>query len=170
MFTIAAAIFIISGSVLAYEVALMRVFSITQWHHLAYMVVSVALLGFGASGTLLSLWGARLRRHFEANTTGFAAAFALSIPLSFALTQRVPFDAFQLVCQTFQGWAVWRAPGYDPENMEMLGLFDRVNPETCIEGYCGNVSYDPIPQCFRAKRAACFVTKRQNPDEVRLVQ
>ena len=35
-----AAVFIISASVLAYEVALMRVFVITHWHHLAHLVIS----------------------------------------------------------------------------------------------------------------------------------
>ena len=86
----------VSAAILAYEVALMRALSVAQWHHFAYMVVSTALLGFGASGTLLSLWGERLRRRFEASMTVFAAAFAVAIPASFALAQQVPFDIFQL--------------------------------------------------------------------------
>lgn len=28
----------------------MRLFSIIQWHHFAYMMISVALLGYGAAG------------------------------------------------------------------------------------------------------------------------
>ena len=36
---------------LADEVILVRAFSIGLWHHFAYMVISIALLGFGASGT-----------------------------------------------------------------------------------------------------------------------
>ena len=31
----------------------MRLFSIILWHHFAYMIISLALLGYGASGTLL---------------------------------------------------------------------------------------------------------------------
>ena len=46
---------LISATVLAYEVLLTRLFSIVQWHHFAYMVISIALLGFGASGTFLAL-------------------------------------------------------------------------------------------------------------------
>ena len=45
----------ISAAVLAYEVLLVRLFSITGWHHFAYMIISIALLGFGASGSILAL-------------------------------------------------------------------------------------------------------------------
>ena len=33
----------------------MRLFSISLWHHFAYMIISLALLGYGASGALLTL-------------------------------------------------------------------------------------------------------------------
>ena len=53
---------LISASALAYEILLMRLFSIVQWHHFAYMVISLALLGYGASGTFLRVPPARKRR------------------------------------------------------------------------------------------------------------
>ena len=86
----------VSAAVLGYEVALMRTLSVARWHHFAYMVVSVALLGFGASGTFLSLWGRRLAARFEGVTLGLAVAFALALPLSFMAAQLIPFDVFQL--------------------------------------------------------------------------
>jgi len=86
----------VSAAILAYEVALMRALSVALGHHFAYLVVSTALLGFGASGTLLALWGERLRRRFERSMTALALAFALAIPASFLLAQCVPFDIFQL--------------------------------------------------------------------------
>ena len=46
---------LVSATALAYEVLLTRLFAIVQWHHFAYMVISIALLGFGASGTFLAL-------------------------------------------------------------------------------------------------------------------
>ncbi|HTF66246.1 MAG TPA: hypothetical protein VK638_26530, partial [Edaphobacter sp.] len=49
-----AALLLVSASVLSYQVILVRAFSIGQWHHFSYMVISIALLGFGASGTLLA--------------------------------------------------------------------------------------------------------------------
>jgi len=44
-----------SIALIAFQLALMQILSIVQWYHFAYMVMSVALLGFGASGTLLAL-------------------------------------------------------------------------------------------------------------------
>ncbi len=40
---------------IAYEILLMRVLSIVQWHHFAWMIISLALLGYGASGTVIAL-------------------------------------------------------------------------------------------------------------------
>ena len=75
----------------------MRVLSIVQWHHFAYMIISLALLGYGASGTFIAI----LRRHLE---TRFRATFALSALLfsiamlaCFVVGQRVPFNALEVV-------------------------------------------------------------------------
>ena len=40
----------ISTAILAYEVLLTRLFAIAQWHHFAFLAISIALLGFGVSG------------------------------------------------------------------------------------------------------------------------
>lgn len=45
----------LSAAIIAFQLTLMQVLSIAQWYHFAYMVISVALLGFGAAGTLLSI-------------------------------------------------------------------------------------------------------------------
>ena len=46
---------LLSASIIAFQLTLMQLLSIVQWSHFAYMVISVALLGFGASGTLLAV-------------------------------------------------------------------------------------------------------------------
>ncbi len=38
----------------------MHIFSITQWYHFAFMIISVALLGFGAAGSFIALFKNRL--------------------------------------------------------------------------------------------------------------
>jgi len=48
-------LFILSAAGLAFEVTLTRVFALAQWYHFAFMSVSLALLGFGASGSALAL-------------------------------------------------------------------------------------------------------------------
>lgn len=85
-----------SASVLGFEIVLMRALAITRWHHFAYMIVSLALLGFGASGALIALLRARVARHADGWIAAFATAFAVAIPSSFALSQRVPFNVFEL--------------------------------------------------------------------------
>src|SRR2546430_13979067 len=72
------AVALLSAGALAYEVLLTRLFSIVQWHHYAYMVISIALLGYGASGALLAVVGDRLRRHLGAAFAAGAALFAVS--------------------------------------------------------------------------------------------
>jgi hypothetical protein len=49
-----------SAAIIAFQLALMQLISMVQWHHFAYMIISVAMLGFGASGTLLALARKRL--------------------------------------------------------------------------------------------------------------
>ena len=50
-----AAVFMLSAALIAYQVAIIQLLSLVQWYHYASMVISVALLGFGAAGSLLSL-------------------------------------------------------------------------------------------------------------------
>ncbi|HZH88840.1 MAG TPA: hypothetical protein VFD78_06635 [Chitinophagaceae bacterium] len=56
---------LLSASLIAFQLALMQLLSAVQWNHFAYMVISIALLGFGASGTFLALARKWLERHTE---------------------------------------------------------------------------------------------------------
>ena len=51
-------VFLASASILCYEILLTRIFAISQWNHLVFMVISIALFGFAASGTLFSVLSA----------------------------------------------------------------------------------------------------------------
>jgi spermidine synthase len=92
----------ISAAVLGYEVLLVRLFSIVQWHHFAYMVISIALLGYGASGTFLALAQHRLRRRFEIAFAASAALFAVSAVAAFAIAERLPFNALAVIWEPRQ--------------------------------------------------------------------
>ena len=48
-------IFLLAGSILLLEIALTRVFAIMLCQHFAYMVVSVAMLGFAAVSDLIQM-------------------------------------------------------------------------------------------------------------------
>jgi hypothetical protein len=49
------AIGLISAAIIAFQLALMQILSYVQWYHFAYMIISIALLGFGAAGTFLTI-------------------------------------------------------------------------------------------------------------------
>ncbi len=90
------AIAMLSAAALAYEVLLTRLFSITLWNHFAYLIISAALLGYGASGTFLALTRARLEPHFGAVFVAFACAFGVTATASFLVAQRIPFNPLEL--------------------------------------------------------------------------
>lgn len=49
------AIGLLSASIIGFQLSLMHLLSFIQWNHFAYMVISVAMLGYGASGTFIAL-------------------------------------------------------------------------------------------------------------------
>jgi spermidine synthase len=91
------AVFALSAGVIGYEILLTRLFSITLWHHFAFMIISIALLGIGASGTFLSFARSRLEPLFPLAFACFAAAFGVSALACAALALRVPFNPLELV-------------------------------------------------------------------------
>ena len=93
---------LVSAGAIGYELLLMRVLSIVQWHHFAYMIISLALLGYGASGTLIALFRDRLEKHFEQAFALSALLFSVTMVLCFVLGQRVPFNALEIVWDPWQ--------------------------------------------------------------------
>jgi len=96
---------LVSAAALGYEVLLMRLFSIIQWHHFAYMIISLALLGYGASGTFISIARPWLLRRYAAAYCSNLALFGLSAVLCFLLAQQLPFNPEEVL------WD-WRQPLY----------------------------------------------------------
>lgn len=91
------AIGLLSGCLLAYEVLLTRLFSIELWHHFAYLIISAAMLGFGASGTALTLLKEKIAPRVGAVYLTAVTGTALLIPGAFLLTQQVPFNPLELL-------------------------------------------------------------------------
>jgi hypothetical protein len=88
---------LISAAAIGYEILLMRVLSIVQWHHFAYMIISLALLGYGASGTFIALSRSRLEPRFETAFATSALLFSIAMIVCFIVAQRVPFNALEIV-------------------------------------------------------------------------
>ncbi|MCH9027143.1 MAG: SAM-dependent methyltransferase [Proteobacteria bacterium] len=88
---------LISVAAIGYEILLMRLLSIVQWHHFAYMVISLALLGYGASGSFIALSKRLLVPHFALAFSVSALLFSVTMIICFALGQLVPFNALEIV-------------------------------------------------------------------------
>ena len=103
---------LLAGSIVAYEITLVRLFSIAQWHHFAHMIISLALLGFGASGTAIALtqrwlmgnrWKSdEVARRFHRAYTICGLLYSISVVGCFVLHQYVPFNPLMLVWQPSQ--------------------------------------------------------------------
>lgn len=95
---------LLSGVALSFEVLLTRLFSIIQWHHFSYMIISLALLGYGASGTFLALAGDRVQTRFAGFFGGNAVLFGISAVAGFLTVQRLPFNAVEIAWDSRQWW------------------------------------------------------------------
>lgn len=90
------AVAVLSAAALAYELLLLRLFAIIQWHHFAYLAISVALLGIGAAGSFVTLARRRLLAAYPGSFVLAAAAFAVATVACFAAAERVPFNALEI--------------------------------------------------------------------------
>ncbi len=100
-------VFWLSFSALAFEILLARCFSISQWNHLSFMVISLALFGFAASGTFFSLIDAQKpnwEKRLSSNSvlTIFTILFAFTTLISFQTLNRLPLDYFRLPLEPVQ--------------------------------------------------------------------
>ncbi|HAV42425.1 TPA: hypothetical protein DCX15_00200 [bacterium] len=94
-----AAVFLVSSSALIYQIALMRFFSIKEWYHLAFMVVSLSFLGIGGGGTFLYAFP-RIKTRFDLGQ--LAIYLSLSFPLSYLIANHLPFDPFLIGIEGLQ--------------------------------------------------------------------
>ena len=96
-------LFLLSLATLLLELSLTRVLSVSLWYHFGFLVISTALLGFGASGVTLALW-TELRERKDLNVTlGWCGlAFAASVVFSFWCMQKIPIDPFSVAVERRQ--------------------------------------------------------------------
>ncbi len=94
---------LIAAAALAFELTLTRVFAVAQFYHFAFMAVSLALLGAGASGSILAAWQRRIA------PARLALAFALTIPGVYLLINTLPFDSYTIA--------------YDPTQIVLLVVY-----------------------------------------------
>jgi len=97
-------IFLTSAATLTLEISIIRLLSIAQWHHFAFLVVSMALLGYGASGSFLSSFPSFLRRDPLGLLINGSGLFSLSALLAYLAGNEIPFDLARIA---FDRWQVF---------------------------------------------------------------
>ena len=89
-------IFLVCFATLLFEVSLIRVLSFTIWHHFGYVVISTALLGFGASGSYLALRPATGTANLARTLWLLTITAALTVAGVIAFVVLAPLDPMQI--------------------------------------------------------------------------
>ena len=96
-------VFLISTSALMMELILTRIFSVKLYYHYAFMVISLALLGSGASGVYIYLFPNFFKRErLDKHLCFFSLGFSVSIPVVLWLILQLDFQL------SFEPWMILR--------------------------------------------------------------
>ncbi|NOQ46107.1 MAG: spermidine synthase-like protein, partial [Desulfobulbaceae bacterium] len=93
-----------SAALIGFQLEQMQLLAYVQWHHFAYLIISVALLGFGAGGTLIALFRTSLLRRLDILLPLLMFGCALLMALILPLTRRMVsgFDIYLLFVEPGQ--------------------------------------------------------------------
>ena len=95
-------IFLTSTATLVLEISLTRLLSVAQWHHFAFMVVSIALLGYGASGSFLCAFPNSFTRGDSPILVWPSWLFSASTLAAYFLGNQIPFDIARIAWDPWQ--------------------------------------------------------------------
>lgn len=89
---------LVSAAIIAFQLVLMQILSYIQWYHFAYMIISIALLGFGAAGTFLTIFRQRLQKNYYRIFPFllFITAILISVVVIVAGSDAIRFDSLLL--------------------------------------------------------------------------
>jgi hypothetical protein len=92
-----AALLLVSTGLLTLEISLTRFFSFTVWYHLAYLTISVALLGFGSSGAIIASYPDLFRRRGQGLVVACLEAAAVLTVVGLFVLAQFPLDVGSLI-------------------------------------------------------------------------
>lgn len=93
---------LLAAGTLMFETTLTRFLGVAQFYHFAFLVVSLALLGLGASGTILSVFPTLARVELERVLKWTAVGFFLSVGLAYGGVNWIPFDSYSIAWERIQ--------------------------------------------------------------------
>lgn len=94
----------VAGSLIALQVAIMRIFSEGSWTHFGSLVVSLAMLGFGLTSAVMCVTRRWFERHAAGVITVTLAVYALLVVAANLTAQQFPFNPLFLVSDPMQKW------------------------------------------------------------------
>jgi len=95
---------LVAGSIIALQIAVMRVFAVGSWAHFGSLVISLAMLGFSLSSVAIFIFKDWVERHWRGAA---ATTLCLMGPLAVCanlLAQQLPFNAIFIVSDPEQKW------------------------------------------------------------------
>src|SRR5512137_3133693 len=90
-------VFLISAALISYQILLVKLFSIQYWYHFAYLIISIALLGFGASGTCIVLFKRKLFNRLPSVLFAFPLLFIVAIWMNIYLNRLIAFNPLMII-------------------------------------------------------------------------
>ncbi|MFQ5503695.1 MAG: hypothetical protein ACE5F1_02730, partial [Planctomycetota bacterium] len=75
----ASGLFLVSAAILALQVLHMRILSVQMWYHHAFMVLTMAMLGFAVAGTVTTLWPKLTRERVAVKLAWCSTLFGVSV-------------------------------------------------------------------------------------------
>ncbi|MCL1959702.1 MAG: hypothetical protein FWF68_08890 [Spirochaetes bacterium] len=101
-----AALFFISAAGIAFELYVMRIFSVGSWSNFGSLVISTALLGIGLAGIILTFLEEHVRKRPEMYMSILAILLPLFMSAAVILAQMVPFNPIFLASDSRQLWFI----------------------------------------------------------------
>jgi hypothetical protein len=97
---------LLSVALIAFQLSLIQILSIVQWYHFAYMVISIALMGFGSAGTFISLFRKFLLKKDDTLLPVFIILSGILMAISVLLSQSefIRFDSYRLFVEQVHIW------------------------------------------------------------------
>ena len=91
-------IFCLSFATLLLELAFTRTLAVANWYHFGFLIISMALLGFGTSGVVLTLWTSlRERASVDRALATLSIAFGGVVLAGYWSMQKIPFHPLHLL-------------------------------------------------------------------------
>jgi len=89
-------VFFTSVAILAYEITFVRVFSFAQWQNISSVIITMALLGSGAAGTIVTLKNKYINANFSSSLFILAYIFPLFTACGFIISVIVPVNPYSM--------------------------------------------------------------------------